>query len=123
MFKLDPLDNAPLYQQIIDKIREAINKGHLIQGDQLPSVREMAKILVVNTSTVSRAYKEMENAGMIQAVIGKGTFISFDNTKLDFERLKMEEKLEKVLKDALIMGITKEDLIEIIEKVQKEGKK
>lgn len=118
MFKLDLMGSVPLYQQIVDQTREAINKGYLVQGDQLPSVREMAKLLVVNTSTVSRAYKEMENAGMIQAVVGRGTFISFDQSRMDFERRKMEEEVEKVFKDAFRMGFSKEDLIEIIDRLK-----
>lgn len=118
MYKLDLMGSVPLYQQIVDQTREAINKGYLVQGDQLPSVREMAKLLVVNTSTVSRAYKEMENAGMIQAVVGRGTFISFDQSRMDFERRKMEEEVEKVFKDAFRMGFSKEDLIEIIDRLK-----
>lgn len=120
MYKLDPMSTTPLYQQIVDRIREAISLGHLVQGDQLPSIREMAKLLVVNTSTVTRAYKEMENAGMIQAIVGKGTFISFDTSKLSFERKKMEEKIKRLIEDALIMGFTKEQLLEIVEGIEEE---
>ena len=74
----------PLYEQIVTQIKSQILNGSLQQGEGLPSIRNLAKELKVSIITTKRAYEELEKDGFIETVIGKGTFVSSQNT----ERLK-----------------------------------
>ena len=78
MFKIDMRSRTPIYEQIIDSIKELVVKGVLIPGERLPSVRDMAKEMTLNPNTVQKAYQELERQGIISTLRGKGTFISED---------------------------------------------
>ncbi len=67
-----------LYKSIADIIESSLAKGDIIPGDQLPTHRDLADILEVNVSTVTKGYKEAEKRGLITGTTGRGTFISLD---------------------------------------------
>ena len=73
----------PLYEQIQTQIKSQILNGSLQAGDGLPSIRNLAKELKVSIITTKRAYEELEKDGFIETVIGKGTFVSNQNTERD----------------------------------------
>lgn len=112
----------PLYEQIQTQIKSQILNGSLQAGDGLPSIRNLAKELKVSIITTKRAYEELEKDGFIETVIGKGTFVSNQNT----ERLKeitlynLENKLEEIIKQAKSVGITLEEGIEIFKSIYEE---
>ena len=112
----------PLYEQIQTQIKTQILNGILQPGEGLPSIRNLAKELKVSIITTKRAYEELEKDGFIQTVIGKGTFVSNQNT----ERLKeitlynLENKLEEIIKQAKSVGITLEEGIEIFKSIYEE---
>lgn len=118
MFSLDYSSKDPIYQQIVKKTKKAIANGYLKENDQMPSVRELAKTLLVNQSTITRAYRELEKIGIIMTIPGKGTFISINKDKIQWEKEKMEEKFLEVTKECLFLGIEKEELINIIERLE-----
>lgn len=68
-------DSHPLYEQIAAKLRQQILSGILQEGDQLPSVREMAATMSINPNTIQRAYRVLETGGWIVSVPGKGSFV------------------------------------------------
>ena len=109
----------PLYEQIVTQIKSQILNGSLQAGDGLPSIRNLAKELKVSIITTKRAYEELEKDGFIETVIGKGTFVSNQNT----ERLKeitlynLENKLEEIIKQAKSAGITLEEGLEIFKSI------
>ena len=109
----------PLYEQIQTQIKSQILNGSLQAGDGLPSIRNLAKELKVSIITTKRAYEELEKDGFIETVIGKGTFVSNQNT----ERLKeitlynLENKLEEIIKQAKSAGITLEEGLEIFKSI------
>ena len=76
MIHLDYRDARPIYSQIVDNFRSQIAAGILQEGDKLPSVRELATQLTINPNTIQRAYRELEAAGWIATVAGKGCFVS-----------------------------------------------
>jgi len=78
-FNPDP--NRPIYLQIIEEIKKRTTRGLYKPGDQLPSVREMARETEVNPNTVARAYTELERESFIFTRRGQGTFIT-ENTEL-----------------------------------------
>ncbi len=75
MIHLDYRDSRPIYLQIIGGFQEQIRSGILQPGERLPSVRELAFQLTINPNTIQRAYRELENAGWIASVPGKGSFV------------------------------------------------
>ena len=112
----------PLYEQIQTQIKSQILNGSLAPGDGLPSIRNLAKELKVSIITTKRAYEELEKDGFIETVVGKGTFVSNQNT----ERLKeitlynLENKLEEIIKQAKCAGITLEEGLEIFKSIYEE---
>lgn len=72
---LDFRSGQPIYVQIMDQIRQMIASGHLKPGDQLPTVRQLATDLRVNFNTVARAYRLLDEAGLISTQQGRGTYI------------------------------------------------
>lgn len=122
MYKLDYASKDPIYQQIVDQTKLSIAKGYLQDGDQLPSVRDMAKDLLVNTSTITRAYKEMESLGLIQTVVGKGTFINLDDKKMEWEREKLIEKLSELFLQCEFFNISLDEINELYKSIKEDQK-
>ncbi|GAA4723356.1 GntR family transcriptional regulator [Phytohabitans rumicis] len=75
-FRLDTRSGVPTYLQLVDQVRRGLLLGYLREGDQLPTVREVAAALVVNPNTVAKAYRELERAGLVTPRAGQGTFVS-----------------------------------------------
>jgi GntR family transcriptional regulator len=75
-FRLDARSGVPTYLQLVNQVRQALLLGYLKDGDQLPTVREVAAALVVNPNTIAKAYRELEHAGLVTARAGLGTFIT-----------------------------------------------
>jgi GntR family transcriptional regulator len=67
--------SQPIYIQIMEQIRQMLANGELKQGDQLPTVRQLATELRVNFNTVARAYRLLDEAGLISTQQGRGTYI------------------------------------------------
>jgi GntR family transcriptional regulator len=76
IFRVDPRSGVPLYLQLIEQLRHAIEIGALRAGDQLPGMRKLAEELVMNPNTVAKAYREMEHAGLIELRHGAGAFVT-----------------------------------------------
>lgn len=122
MIQIDPRSSQPIYEQIINQVKENIMKGIMLPGDQLPSIRQLSSIVLANPNTVSKAYQELERTGVIETIRGKGTFIRTDyKAKVDEE--KMEEvklALKKLIVEMHYMGLTKEDMNKELEDIYKE---
>ena len=71
--------SMPIYEQIIMQIKKSIMNGDLKEGEALPSMRTLAKELRISVITTKRAYEELENAGFIVTVMGKGSFVAKKN--------------------------------------------
>ncbi|MBQ7902789.1 MAG: GntR family transcriptional regulator [Oscillospiraceae bacterium] len=104
--------DQPIYTQIEQQIQAAIISGQLKEGDMLPSMRALAKDLRISIITTKRAYEELEKAGFIQTVAGKGCFVAPKNLEFVKEtHLKeLEDTLEKSVELARMCNISKEDL-------------
>lgn len=104
--------DTPLYEQIVDQIRQQILTGELLQQTMLPSIRILAKELHVSIITTKRAYEELEALGLVDTVVGKGTFVSAAPTSQVREAaiVRLEEKIADIIKQAKIIGLTKEEL-------------
>lgn len=111
MLHLDYRDVRPIYAQITDGVRQQISAGVLLQGDKLPSVRELAVELSINPNTIQRAYRQLEMEGWIATVPGKGCFVSGQPTD-PHEELRLLNLLDDTVKKLLAMGYTREELIQ-----------
>ena len=118
MFKLDPNSETPLYMQIVEQTKVAIAAGYLQNGDKFPSVRELSKELLINQTTVSKAFKELSNQGIIKTQPVIGTVLELNNEKIDLKRDEFIEKLEEDISQAIFLKISKEEIIELYEKVE-----
>ncbi|PGM58861.1 GntR family transcriptional regulator [Bacillus sp. AFS053548] len=110
---LDPRSHLPLWEQIVLQTKEQILRKILVNGDKLPSVRELATTLVINPNTVSRAYQELERTGIIETIRGKGTFViglTKETVSTD-TLLKYKNKLSNLLIDCLTDGVKEEEII------------
>jgi GntR family transcriptional regulator len=76
VFRVSPQSGVPLYLQLVEQVRHAIELGALVPGDQLPGIRKLARDLVMNPNTVAKAYREMEHAGLIELRHGAGAFVT-----------------------------------------------
>lgn len=74
--KLDKDDSVPLYTRLVQAIQDDINKGILMRGFKMPPQRVLANQLGINHGTVTRAYKICEEKGLVNGIIGKGTFVA-----------------------------------------------
>ena len=77
VLEIDTLSARPVYQQIIMQVKQAIARGKLKPGDQLPTVREVAAGARVNRNTVARAYKDLMHEGIIVGLPGRGSFVAY----------------------------------------------
>jgi GntR family transcriptional regulator len=73
--EIDFRSGIPIYLQVVERIKERLASGQLKPGDQLPTVRSLASDLRVNFNTVARAYRIMDEAGIISTQQGRGTYI------------------------------------------------
>ena len=114
MLHLDYRDIRPLYAQITDNVRQQISGGVLVQGDKLPSVRELAVELSINPNTIQRAYRQLEMEGWIATVPGKGCFVCGCPLGDPQEEVKLLNTLEDTVKRLLSMGYTRQELVQKI---------
>lgn len=121
MFQIDYRSGVSICDQIINNIIRLKTLGVLSGGTQLPSVRALASKLSVNPNTVQKAYTLLEANGIIYSVRGKGSFISDDSSANDTIKQNAKEEFGSAVRNALQLGITKDELIEIIN-AQKEEK-
>ncbi|MBG9791831.1 GntR family transcriptional regulator [Paenibacillus dendritiformis] len=111
------VSDPPIYQQIKDQIKDAILYGELKEGELLPSIRALANDLHVSVLTTRRVYDELESEGFITTRPGKGSFVAKENLDLLLEskRHMVEVKLTEAWTTARALGISKEELMAMME--------
>ena len=102
--RLDFRSGTPIYTQIVEQIKQQVISGALRPGDQLPTVRALALELRVNFNTVARAYRLLDEAGIISTQQGRGTYIT------EIPQPKVTERLRKESLEALTQRFITEAL-------------
>ena len=90
-FEIDLTNHTPIYLQIMSQVKHAVASGALAPGDQLPTVRQLAADLRVNFNTVARAYRQLDEEGIISTQHGRGTFILEPASEQDSVRLRQQD--------------------------------
>ena len=112
----------PIYEQIAVQIKNQIISGELNEGEALPSIRKLAQQLQISVITTKRAYEELEKEGFIDTVGGKGCFVAMQNKELLLEKKKkiVEDKLSDAVIEAKMLGISLDELQEMLSLLYKE---
>ena len=116
MFRVNAQSGVPVYLQLVEQVRHAIEVAALRPGDQLPAIRKVAEDLVVNVNTVAKAYRELEVAGVVEKRRTAGTYVSDAGSPLARrERLKiLTERIDALLAEARQLGIRTDDVIDLL---------
>ncbi len=77
----NPSSGVPIYLQLMEQVKHAIETGALRPGEQLPGIRPLAEELVINVNTIAKAYRELEHEGVIELRHGSGAFVSEQNAR------------------------------------------
>jgi GntR family transcriptional regulator len=115
--RIDHRSETPIYVQIVEQVSDQITSGELLAGDQLPTVRQVAQELRINFNTVSRAYRILDEAGLISTQQGRGTYILEQVTGVARELLQAEmidEVIESFLVKTIKLGLTTDQVIRLI---------
>lgn len=109
--------NVPIYQQIMNGIKQQLVAGTLHPGDKLPSVREQSEALTVNPNTVQRAYQELEREGISETRRGMGSFIVERASIIEEIRMSMAESIMSAFMDGMRkLGFTDDAIKKEVEK-------
>lgn len=115
LFVIDPRSKAPLYEQLAQQLRWQIAMGFLSPDEPLPSVRQLSGELGINPNTIQKAYRQMEQEGLIYSRAGKGNFVT---PAVDEQRMKQQTDQIRVLQSeigkAKEMGIPEEEIINLV---------
>ncbi len=113
-FHLDS-SGVPPYLQLVHQVKQALRLGLLGVGDQLPTVREVVKRLVINPNTVLKAYRELEHEGLVASRPGQGTFVlrSLAATSVA-SHAALRHSLARWLRTARAAGLDDESILALI---------
>ena len=108
---------VPIYEQLMDQIKNAIIQGDLKDGDPLPSVRSLSNQLKISALTVKKAYDRLEEERFVKTIHGKGTFVLATNREMAKEAhyKYIEDELSKVIERAKNIGMKNEELMELVQ--------
>ncbi|MBE5942258.1 MAG: GntR family transcriptional regulator [Lachnospiraceae bacterium] len=109
--------NLPIYEQIINQIRDAVVSGELREGEGMPSIRVLARDLQVSVITTKRAYEELEKEGVLQSIPGRGFYVCKQNNDILKEKQMrgLEQRYEDLIRDSKSAGMSVEDIIEMVQ--------
>ena len=107
---------VPIYAQITEQMRAKILSGELKEGEMLPSIRLLAKELRISVITTKRAYEDLEQAGFLYTLPGKGSFVAAQNPEIHREEAlrQVEQHLQNAIDAARRGGIEPEEVRETL---------
>src|SRR5438128_4393493 len=116
-FHIDPHNGLPIYDQIVRQIKFAVAGGVLKSSELVPSVRELARELAINPNTVARAYRQLQDDGVLQGVRGTGLAVATGASgHCEAQRLALvRDRVQKVLLEAKQSRLDLAQLRELVE--------
>jgi GntR family transcriptional regulator len=112
--RIDNASDRPVYQQIIDQVKRDIALGRIIKNEKLPTVRQLAGQIAINPNTIAKAYRQLEQQGIIVTKAGAGAFVANldSNLSRSVRKKVLSEELERIVVDAFHMQIDSQTLLE-----------
>jgi GntR family transcriptional regulator len=126
-FQIDPHNGLAIYDQIVRQIKFAVAGGLVRSGELVPSVRELARELTINPNTIARAYRQLQEDGVLEPVRGTGLEVTGGaGERCRSERLKLiRDRIRQVLTEAKQSRLDAPGLRALVEKelasIEKEG--
>lgn len=121
-FKIDPKSALPVYEQIKQEIKLLIVSGYLEEGDRMTPIRDLAKMLQVNTNTIVKVYYQLDIEGYLDSQPGSGYFVKFDSDNNQGARQELFERITgDYISRALQLGYSLEDMAGEIRRRMKKG--
>ena len=113
-FRIDHASDRPVYRQIMDQIKRDIALGRLIKNEKLPTVRQLAGQIAINPNTIAKAYRQLEQEGIIVTKAGAGAFVANldSNLSRSVRKKLISEELERIAVEAYHMQIESQTLLE-----------
>ena len=121
--KANPLSGVPVYLQLMEQVKHAIETGALRPGEQIPAIRKVAEDLVMNPNTVAKAYRELEHEGVIEMRKGLGAFVT-DNGKAPGNVIHKGQSLLRTTIDRMAaIGLSEQQMRRLFESemIQRQG--
>ena len=117
LFRPNPSSGVPIYLQLMEQVKHAIETGALRPGEQLPGIRPLAEELVINPNTVAKAYRELEHEGVIELRHGAGAFVSNNlRSKKSAGKVKAGQSIVAAAVERLrSLGVTEEEIRRLFE--------
>src|SRR5690349_574281 len=118
LFRPNPSSGVPIYLQLMEQVKHAVETGAMRPGEQLPGIRPLAESLVINPNTVAKAYRELEHEGIVELRQGTGAFIatSARARRTSPEALKAGQRLVADTIDRLrVSGLSDEAIRRLVE--------
>ena len=117
IFRPNAASGVPIYLQLMEQVKHAIETGALRVGDQLPGIRPLAEELVINPNTVAKAYRELEHDGVIELRHGAGAFVTgAAREKKLTDRLRAGQAIVAAAMDKLrARGVTEAEIRRLFE--------
>ncbi|MBP8303290.1 MAG: GntR family transcriptional regulator [Phycisphaerae bacterium] len=112
--RIDHASDRPVYQQIMDQVKRDIALGRLLREERLPTVRQLAQDLAINPNTIAKAYRQLEQEGVIVTKAGAGAFVAgLDSTLSRTVRKRILcDELERIVVEAFHMQIERQTLLD-----------
>lgn len=123
MFTINFQSREPIYEQLYKNVIRLISLGVLNSNDKLPPVRQLAIELGVNPNTISKAYKNLENDGVIYSTVGRGSFVCPTAKVTAAIQSQAYSLLTTALENAKDVGINKSEAIQVVNKIYSGGEK
>lgn len=125
--QVDFRSTAPIYTQIVEQIQKQVRAGLLKPGDQLPTVRQLAAELRVNFNTIARAYRILDESGLISTQQGRGTYIWEPPSSDESERRRkttLQDLAKEYLNQAKVLGYSDEEIQNaVLSEIEKHSEK
>ena len=123
MILIDYKSRKPIYEQIIENMKQLVVSGALKRDEQIPSVRQLAQELAINPNTIQKAYAELERQGVIYSLKGRGSFVG--SSLQELRNIQQNERLEELAalsKELYRLQVPHEELYLLIQQVYKQQK-
>jgi GntR family transcriptional regulator len=117
LFRPNPASGVPIYLQLMEQVKHAVETGALRPGEQLPGIRPLSEELVINPNTVAKAYRELEHDGIIELRQGAGAFVSATaGTQARAEKFRAAQTIvATAVKQLRARGVTEEEIRRLYE--------